>query len=755
VQKQTRITPDQRFDLPHYKAMMDLIGQEFHHYNKSFISAENKVVKNWLISDNGGLEIKLNKSIDSVLFNSERVGDESLAVRDTSCDDLLLDLEDNSINYVEVELYSTTTGEDSVAIWDPTANSGQGEEFTQTVDTVDINVSHRLVSNVISFSAARPDRIPLAEVTTSGGSISGIVDSRDVFYHLDSDWDFGSPRTDKTIYSIKNDSDALKTSLKEAKDLAPWTASDEWYRNPGVGVLGLLERINYILVDGGNISWNLPKPASGSLNAIPTDLLTGILDGDTFTIDDGSTSVTFEFDTNSSGPANAVTVAEQASSTDVKTAMLSAIGSSALIITASSGDGDRIELVHDTDGTVGNISITESLSNGRTLGPVGMAGGFSGIELTWSDDLRIIAPGRAFEYTVSAQTVSNLADGELAYITLPREGTTPGGPLAVSTVASADYLIDPDNTRHYIIAYRSGTKIYFGNGWQSVEIEDGETTQLGDGITDEWLTATGLRSEFDSTPPYFSTNFITPGGSFTRAISETDAMVGLIYSMVAGPAYEEYVVSDGGAGFQIGSKIKLPPPFGLGGNQNYQTGLHQLEVRIDGRAVKQGSSLDWIESANIGAGIGDEIELRRPVNNGSSIEFRMQVSGVQEGTAAQYGRELGKLCKNNSGSPIALNKVVSWDASDGSMILADVSTATLVIGLVTGTVADGTFGTVIRAGSCPGAVSGLGATPGQVVYLGSAGALTLTPTAIKLGWAEPADGVASATTTDLWLQREI
>jgi hypothetical protein len=809
MQKQQRFVADQRFDLPHYESMMSLIAAEFHDYNSKFITPTNKIVRNWELTDNGGLQVKVDTNDDSVLFNSERPDYESLAVRLQSCADLTLDLEDNSTNYVEVELYTTTTGEDSVAIWDSTANSGVGEEFIQNVDTVRNNVSHRLVSNTISFSVSRPDRIPLATVTTSGGGISNISDQRDFLFHLDSDWDFdgtafGVTRTDKTISSIKNDSDALKTVIREMKGLTAWTVDDEWYQPMGVGAMGILERINYILVDGGNISWNLPKPSTGSFVAVKSDPVVGIADDDTFTLDDGIAPVTFTFDTNGSAPPNAVTVPLEGTAAQVQTAIIAAINLSAINITAAPGTETRVELTNDNPGAGGNIAITESISNGSSLSPLGMIEGFDNNELKWTGDLRIIAPGRAFDYTIAAQTVGSLLDGEVVFVTLPVEGVAPGGPLTVSKVASSAYLLNPSNTRNYIIAYRSASKIYFGNGWQSVELEDGETTQLGDGITSEWLTATGLVDEWDSTPPYFSNHWVTPGASFTQGISEIDTVVESIYNMVVGPAYDESLISDGGAGFQVGSKVTLPPPFGLGSNMTYQTDMRQLEVFIDGRKAKLGVSADWIEVANLGAGIGDQIELRRAVNEDSRIDFRVQTGGGQDGTVGtdapdiydegilvtsqvarmnfrgpgiraespgpgdvdiivEYPRELAKLIKNETGSTIVAGKVVAW-LDGGTMGLADANVVSLsdIIGVTAEDVDDGEFGIVVRAGNVVAALSALGATQGDAVYLsGTPGLMTLTPptgltdTLIRMGRAEPQDGVSGTTAIDLWLHPEI
>lgn len=804
MQKTQRFVADQRFDLPQYESMMDLISAEFNAYNKAFITGTNYIIKNWKIEDGGGLVVQVNNGSDSLLINSERTGKEGINYRPSGMTQLTHTLEDNATNYVEVEITEQTTGEDSVAIWDTAANSGDGEEFIQNVDTVTCQ-EPAIISNTTSFSSGQPQRIKLATVVTSGGSIVSIQDERLFLYKLYTNWDFGVSRTDATIGSLKDNDDALKTIIKEIK------GTSTWYEQQTLSLVGVIERMNYILVDGGNISWNLPKPARGSLTIEKADLIRGMKDGDTVTISDGVNVKTFELDTNAvvSGGNIPVTIIATSTAAQIRTALIAAINAAVTLnVTASSGTGTRIELVNDANGVAGNVTITEVVANKAAFGASfhieGMTGGFASTSLTWSAALRIIAPSRAFAYTISAQTVSNLADGEVAYVTLPTEGVTPGGPLTVSKVTSSAYVINPTTTRNYILAYRSGSKIYFGNGWQSAELEDGETTQLGDGITNEWLTATGLTSEFDATPPYFSNFWVTPGTSFTQAISELDQVAEAVWNLVTGKIYNETVISDGGVGYQALAFLTLPPPFGLGANQTYQTGFNQLQVFFNGKLTEQGVGKDWVEDANVGAGIGNRIQLLYDLPNNTKVTYRIQTGGGQTGTVgsnaadfydegslieAQVGkvnfvgpvvtvtspapgevdisfrfpRELGKLAKNTTGVTIAANKVVAW-LDDGTMTLADANIATLadIIGITAELVPHNSFGTVIRAGEVPGATTGLGAAPGAPVYLsGTPGGLTLTAptgigdTIIRMGRAEPADGVASATCTALWLQPEV
>jgi hypothetical protein len=112
--------------------------------------------------------------------------------------------------------------------------------------------------------------------------------------------------------------------------------------------------------------------------------VSGLQDGDVFTLDDGiNDEVTFEFNTvGGVGPGNEqVGVFPDDNDEDVQTAMLLAINNLSvdLDITATPGGGSDIDLVNDTPGAEGNTPIIETIQSGSSLNPgVGMAGGTDG-----------------------------------------------------------------------------------------------------------------------------------------------------------------------------------------------------------------------------------------------------------------------------------------------------------------------------------------------------------------------------------------
>lgn len=76
----------------------------------------------------------------------------------------------------------------------------------------------------------------------------------------------------------------------------------------------------------------------------------------------------------------------------------------------------------------------------------------------------------------------------------------------------------------FTLAARSGNRIYFYRGL--LELEDGETSQVGDGVSSQLLAYMGATSESDSDPNYTSTAVVTQGSSLTQAISDLDGTVG-------------------------------------------------------------------------------------------------------------------------------------------------------------------------------------------------------------------------------------
>ena len=233
MQKEVRIVGDQRYDLTDLLNQILYRDQELQAIYGILFSETNKVGAGWKLEDGGGLVARIKNSVDSLALNVESdtgsiVADEKFphGVNYRMIGDpyLSITLPNNTVNYVELRLNQVDQEPKTVPLWDPTANSNVGEEFLQNSNTVTAQVP-TLISNNVAFTD-KPNTFRLAVVTTSGGAISSIVDSRLKLYNVTSDWDFTNPDapglTDRTIENFQNSFQALATAIRQAKGTTNW-----------------------------------------------------------------------------------------------------------------------------------------------------------------------------------------------------------------------------------------------------------------------------------------------------------------------------------------------------------------------------------------------------------------------------------------------------------------------------------------------------------------------------------------------------
>jgi len=124
---------------------------------------------------------------------------------------------------------------------------------------------------------------------------------------------------------------------------------------------------------------------------------------------------------------------------------------------------------------------------------------------------------------------------------------------------------------------------------------------------------------------------------------------------------------------------------------------------------------------------------------------------------------MNKYVKNNTGVSIPAFSVLCW-LDDGSVGLAeaDIVVKSDIAGININLIADGEWGWIIKTGYIPGALTGLNAIPGAVIYLSEeSGRMTLTApvshssSIIKVGRAEPPSGALSSVANDLHMELEI
>jgi len=135
------------------------------------------------------------------------------------------------------------------------------------------------------------------------------------------------------------------------------------------------------------------------------------------------------------------------------------------------------------------------------------------------------------------------------------------------------------------------------------------------------------------------------------------------------------------------------------------------------------------------------------------------------GIGSGGGGSLTKSMQNKSGATIDAGKPVSKKA-DGSIVPADSDSADgqTFVGITVDSIADDATGDVYLVGqNIPGALTGLGFTPGQDIFISESTGFTNNPdsfsggddTITRVGIADCAAGAASDTVTDLIIFAEI
>lgn len=301
--KKVKLWSNERLDLPDVEKLQKNVYNYLGQINSNLLASKNYIVSGFVVQSNGGLNIKV-VTKDSVVFYSESTdanlqGTLWVGSGDDSIDlDLTALLSNNTINYVEIEFFEEDSAPDTRALWDPTANSGLGDEFTQVVNTC-TTVKSRLRVNSTAWSG-NPNYIRLGRVQTGGGSIIAIYDERDLFFRLTQDYSWPNGRSvpsntsftgaDKSIPTLKDWQDAVMSVIKEMKGA-------EWYEVVGSGsganLHDLLQDKNVILSVLGSVEFNsttstlswaddivIMVPDAGFDFTIPAGSFAGIADQD-------------------------------------------------------------------------------------------------------------------------------------------------------------------------------------------------------------------------------------------------------------------------------------------------------------------------------------------------------------------------------------------------------------------------------------------------------------------------------------------
>ena len=258
--QRTRILPNQRLDLPDFNNIEDFACADFKAIHKNVWTSQNFVFHGFNATGVGTNTLSIPVANGSFVLGANDgtlfIGASSLAPLATTS------LSPSTTNYIELYVNQDTGGADSRAFWDATANSGQGAEFSQIVDTF-IFLQSNLKISTSNFSGD-VDKVKICEVDVNGsGIITAIRDARDLFWRLGRgnnptfSYSWGS-RTepastsftgaDKDVANFKNWADAVMDGLREIK------GTTYWYQSPTVSIAGGFRNAALSILSGANSS---------------------------------------------------------------------------------------------------------------------------------------------------------------------------------------------------------------------------------------------------------------------------------------------------------------------------------------------------------------------------------------------------------------------------------------------------------------------------------------------------------------------
>ena len=270
----------ERLVIPDMDNLQDFVEEDFHLYNIKLFTATTKVCTGFEITDDGGLDILMGVA-GAVVFNTSGTY-KAFYVGDATLDPLSAEMSDGSSNYVHAQISKGTGSEAARAFWDPTLNNSIGAEFIQDVNTaeyLDVSIS----VNQTGFSSD-PNKIPIGIVTTVGGVITAIEDSRNMFFRLGTGYPYNesysytltTTTTDRTDWdsadrefeTFKDWMDFVMTQIKEIKGTSTWVAPTP----------ASLTSLKYQLTGGGVWNWHIVT--APDLSVSTPDLSVGATDFD-------------------------------------------------------------------------------------------------------------------------------------------------------------------------------------------------------------------------------------------------------------------------------------------------------------------------------------------------------------------------------------------------------------------------------------------------------------------------------------------
>jgi hypothetical protein len=510
---------------------------------------------------------------------------------------------------VELEVYAEDGTPLQRAFWDPSANSGQGVEFTQEVDTV-TEMFVRVKINQTGFTIGNPNLIPLAIIDLDGGlTIRGIRDKRNMMFRL------GEPSDIDAAFTWGTRAEPNTVLTFGTPSGTPYAVGETvTFTSGATGV---------VVVGGTN---NIQVYDFSTDNLVPGDQVVGGTSGATATLQSYYESFTgadkdirnyrdmFAALMNEIRVVKGTrfwyevgTAASLPSLLDYVNTIMAPISSGARFMWTGSA-----------------FKITDNMTSGQAtsdvIAAIRIPGKSNNLYLTRQD-------GAGGSASIS------IPDKGILYVELPASGNrtfSESGP-GVTNFRVVDIGSFLPSDHNYILAYREGTKVIVtGLG----ELEAGESVEVGDDISKEILAFIGAESDVSTNPQYTTlpsadlSNQFTTLDSLTQSTSINAANINDMAAALLKPYQEQLLIVSGapasdneatgpilaGATFTIpldsrASNVQKKYKVGQGGLIVYLNGQH-LTLGEDYLEVGASGSLSSTIQVMQDLVVDDELDIR-------------------------------------------------------------------------------------------------------------------------------------------------
>jgi len=610
---------NERLDLPDLKNIETFVSEDIRQIFEKLINnkARSLVITGFQIyqdedtlNDNPSASPVYVKVEDSVMLHTLRSLGSTFFVGPVDEEPIQVTLNPGATNYLELELSETTGAADTRAFWDPEANSGQGLEFTQIVDTATFLTSNVSV-NTVSFTGG--DKVPLAEIVVDGaGSVVSLTDRRNMLFRLgigfpyNKDYDYAWDSRSEPNPDRKVDSLAFTGGDKQIDDLYSWMqavmtsikevqGSPFWFSG-GTSSITNLNLLNLFFDAVGSVitgtgTWEHNASFAGKLTWSSDVYLRSTISDLYYKIPTGSADL-------------------------------------------ADGQVAYIDLIRYIDLSTVNYAFT----NGNTS-VTAPSGGFSSLVVgDWikakSDNFATWRRIESFNTGNPVTATAIVLDKNYSGSTISESAVYCQGEYSV--VVSDPESIPADANIYWVAKRDDGGDVLpklFLRGM--AELEQGEERQINDNSTEEILQFIGSPSEKTSTPPYTqvpdpSLPFqYSTSDSLTKAVSTNAGNINSIVEQLQKPYYEPMDVitipptTDNEIQGPVisGALITLPKDSRDADVQKYYlVGNGALMVFLNGQHLRYGIDYDEVGTFNT---LSTQIEILQDLPVGDALEFRM------------------------------------------------------------------------------------------------------------------------------------